>query len=360
MGKPINTGTLIMIAAWKAFLVETGANIENNMVIHFGHPEQELQEVAGGHILCDLSHIGLIKASGEDVADFLQSQFSNDIAHVSENHSQLSAYCNPKGRMLANFRLFKRQDDYYLRLPSEMIEVTVQRLRMYILRSRVELSVASNNRVGIGYCGPNASIKLQHQIGRIPQKVDDCIITEDIEILRIPGPDARFEIYGTIKAIQPLWEQLSVAGATPAGSTQWSLLDILSGIPTVLPQTREAFIPQMANMDLIHGLSFKKGCYPGQEIVARMRYLGTLKRRMYRLHLDTETAPQPGEEIFIKDTDRRQPIGKIVDAQRSTGGGSEALAILQINEAQNAVLQLGSQQQVNIKLGTLPYALDTA
>jgi len=348
-----------MIAAWKAFLVETGAKVKNNIVTHYGHPEQELQEVAGGHILCDLSHIGLIKASGEDVADFLQGQFSNDIAHVSENHSQLSTYCNPKGRMLASFRLFKRGHDYYLRLPGEMIESTLQRLRMYILRSRVELSDASNTRVNIGYYGPDASKNLQAQIGRIPQEVDDCVFTEDLEVIRVPGPNARFEIYGTLEKIQPLWKQL-INSVTPAGAAQWSLLDILSGIPTVLPQTREAFIPQMANIDLIHGLSFRKGCYPGQEIVARMRYLGTLKRRMYRLHLDTETAPQPGDEIFIKDTDRRQPIGKIVDAQRYPGGGSEALAVLQINEAQNAVLQLGSQHEVNITLGALPYALDTA
>lgn len=349
-----------MIEAWKAFLVEAGANIENNMTTHFGHPEQELQEVASGHILCDLSHMGLIKASGEDVADFLQSQFSNDTAQVSENHSQLSAYCNPKGRMLANFRLFKHGHDYYLRLPGEMIEPTLQRLRMYVLRSRVELSDASDTLVRIGYYGPNAGEILQAQIGRIPPQVDACVFTEDREVIRIPGPNARFEIYGTSETIQPLWKQLSASGAMPIGAAHWSLLDILCGIPTVLPQTREAFIPQMANMDLIDGLSFRKGCYPGQEIVARMRYLGTLKKRMYRLHLDTETSPQPGEEIFIKDTERRQPIGKIVDAHHHPGGGSEALAVIQITEAHNAALQLGSQQEVKITLGKLPYALDTA
>lgn len=349
-----------MISTWKTFLVHSGASIKDDKVVHFGQSEQELHAVGQGHILCDLSHLGFIKASGEDVRDFLQGQFSNDIKQVSESHSQISAYCNPKGRMLANFRIFKWGDDYYLRLPNEVIAPTLQRLRMYILRSRAELTDVSDTLVRIGYYGLQADAKLRSIIATIPNEVDACISEKDLKVLRVPGLKPRFEIYGSVEALQPIWNQLIANDATPVGAAHWSLLDILSGIPNVLPQTREAFVPQMANMDLVDGLSFRKGCYPGQEIVARMRYLGTLKRRMYRLHLDSEIVPQPGDEIFVKDDQRHQPIGKIVDAQAYPEGGCEALAVLQIHEAQNAILQLGSQQEVEISLTALPYALDSA
>lgn len=350
---------LIMISDWQAFLAHRGAHTSNNMITHFGEPERERQAVASGHILCDLSHIGLIRLSGEEAAQFMQNQFTNDIMQVSEVRSQLNAYCNPKGRMLADFRTFKRGNDYFLSLPAEILEPTLQRLRMYVLRTKVQLTDDSDDLVHIGYHGPNAKEHLQTLIEQIPQQVDDCTTNAELTIIRVPGPAPRYEIYGSLDAVKPLWEQLTT-DATLTGASSWSLLDILAGIPTVLTQTREAFIPQMANMDLIGALNFKKGCYPGQEIVARMHYLGKLKRRMYRIHIDGATPPPPGEDIFIKEAGKTQPAGKIVDAQPHPDGGSDGLAVLQISTAERKDIQLQTKEGARTTIGQLPYALDSS
>ncbi|MEN8131569.1 MAG: folate-binding protein [Pseudomonadota bacterium] len=348
-----------MISDWQAFLIQRDAHISNNRVTHFGEPERERRTVASSHILCDLSHMGLIRLSGEEAAQFMQSQFTNDIMQISEARSQLNAYCNPKGRMLADFRTFKRGNDYFLSLPLEILEATLQRLRMYVLRTKVQLTDGSDDLVRIGYHGPGARERLQTLVDHIPQQVDDCTTSAELTIIRVPGPAPRYEIYGSLDAIKPLWEQLA-AEAMLAGASSWSLLDILAGIPTVLIQTREAFIPQMANMDLIGAVNFKKGCYPGQEIVARMHYLGKLKRRMYRVHIDGPTPPPPGEEIFIKQADNTQPAGKIVDAQAHPDGGNDGLAVLQISSAERKDIQLQTRQGARTTIGKLPYALDTS
>lgn len=347
-----------MISDWQAFLALSGAHVSNNKITQFGEPERERQAVAGSHTLCDLSHIGLIRLTGEEAAQFMQSQFTNDIMQVSETHSQLNAYCNPKGRMLADFRTFKRGNDYFLSLPVEILEATLQRLRMYVLRTKVQLTDGSDDLIRIGYHGPNAKEHLQARVDQIPQQIDDCASSAELTIIRVPGPAPRYEIYGSLDAVKPLWEQLAV-DATLTGASSWALLDILAGIPTVLAQTREAFIPQMANLDLIGALNFKKGCYPGQEIVARMHYLGNLKRRMYRVHIDGPTPP-PGEDIFIKQADNTQPAGKIVDAQPHPDGGSDGLAVLQISKAEGKDIQLLTKGGARTTIGKLPYALDTS
>ncbi|MCP4408428.1 MAG: folate-binding protein YgfZ [Gammaproteobacteria bacterium] len=346
-----------MISDWQTFLAHRGAHISNNRITHFGEPERERKAVIHGRILCDLSHIGLIGLNGEEAAQFMQSQFSNDTMQVSETRSQLNAYCNPKGRMLADFRTFKRADDYFLSLPMEILEATLQRLRMYVLRTKVKLADGSDDLVRIGYHGPGAKEQLQTLVDHTPQQVDDCTTSAELTIILVPGPAPRYEIYGSLDAVKPLWERLA-ADATLTGASSWSLLNILAGIPTVLAQTREAFIPQMANMDLIGAINFKKGCYPGQEIVARMHYLGKLKRRMYRIHIDGATPPLPGEDIFIKEADKTQPAGKIVDAQLHPDGGSNGLAVLQISTARRKDIQLQTREGARTTIGQLPYALD--
>ena len=348
-----------MTPDWKSFLTEMGANVAVDRITDFGDPSRESRATTREAIICDLSHLGLIQASGEDTAQFLQSQFTNDVMEVSESRSLLNAYCNPKGRMLASFRIFTRQGDYFLTMPRELVEETMQRLRMFILRSKVELSDASVALVRIGYCATDAYERLQSCIDRVPQSINDCVTTPDLSVIRIHGPRPRFEIHGKLEEVTQIWQKLT-QDAIPVGASQWALLDILAGIPTVLPQTREAYIPQMANMDIIGGLSFKKGCYPGQEIVARMHYLGKLKRRMYRIHLSEDGSAKAGDEVYIRGADDIQAVGKIVDAQSHPDGGSEALAVLQIDKVRQSDLSLSTADGAHITLRSLPYALNSA
>lgn len=344
---------------WQSFLVDTGAELGNQCVLSFGNPKREQQVATTGGILCDLSHWSLIGAYGEAAQIFLQSQFSSDVAEVSEYHSQLSSYCSPKGRMLASFRLFRRGNAYYLRLPREMLEATLRRLQMFVMRTKVTLEDASDALVRCGYSGPNAELELAQALGTYPIHADDCLQTNGVTVLRVPGLHPRFELYGELATMKKLWNSLNVRGA-PVGASAWALLEILAGIPNILPQTSDRFIPQMANLDLLGGVSFKKGCFPGQEVIARMRYLGTLKRRMYRVHVSADAVPEAGDPLFSAGGSDTEPSGTLVNAQPGPDGGIEALAVLRTDEAERRALRLGSPDGAYVEVRKLPYEIPPA
>ena len=343
---------LIMIQQWRAFLERQGAEVRGNRIVRFGVTRTG-KDLLTKENICDLSYMGLISAGGEEARPFLQGQFTSDVRQVTSSHSQLSAYCNPKGRMLANFRVFMRNERYYLRLPGELLEPTLNRLRMFVLRAKVVLADASDSLLRIGYSGLQAEAHLRALLGGVPAAIDDCDPSGDLTVIRIPGPAARFEIYGELEDIKDIWSQLT-QHATPVPTAHWSLLDIIAGIPNVLPETIGAFVPQMANMELVGAVSLKKGCYPGQEVVARMHYLGKLKRRMYRGHVDLDVPPQPGEAVYTSGKNT-QPSGTIVDAQPHPGGGVEVLTVIQTSDARSGDLRLGSLDGSPLRLGTLPY-----
>ncbi|MEO5573231.1 MAG: folate-binding protein YgfZ [Gammaproteobacteria bacterium] len=334
-----------MSPEWKIFLENAGALIEHGSAVHFGKATDELHAIAARTLVCDLSYRGIISATGADAQSFLQGQFTNDVRAADERHSQLNAYCSPKGRALAVFRLWQRADTYYLSLPKEILEATLKRLRMFVLRAQVVLADASDHLIAIGLAGPDAELILSKLAGELPQAVDACVQINfagaDISIVRVPGAQARFEIYGEVDAMKTLWNELA-DDVTPVGAGVWKLLDIRNGIPTIYSATVDAFVPQMINLHEINGVSFKKGCYPGQEIVARMQYLGTLKRRMYKAHVHSETMPLPGGELYTADHD--QSVGQIVDAQPAPQGGIELLAVLQIASAEEGKVRLHSRQ----------------
>ncbi len=340
---------------WQKFLKDTGALITADKIESYGNTSPPALDE---NLISDMSHFGLISARGEDAQTFLHNQFSNDLSQVSETRSQLSAYCNPKGRMLANFRVFKRNDAYYLRMPEALVETILKRLRMFVLMSKVSLENASDELVRFGCSGPDIEKALEPLLGTLPQTIDECIQCDDISVLRIPGAHPRFELYGGLGTMKKLWSALDKY-VVPATASTWSLLDIRAGIPNILPQTSEAFVPQMTNLELVGGVSFKKGCYPGQEVVARMHYLGKLKRRMYRVHIDSDTTPEPGSELFKANTEG-EPVGKLVDAQASATDGTEALAVLQIKSAERDDLRLGAADGAVVKVLDLPYSLEAA
>jgi folate-binding protein YgfZ len=322
----------------------------------FGNPARELRMAVGGDVLADLSHTGLIKASGEDAVTFLQGQLTNDVQMLSEQRSQLAAYCSPKGRVLVLLRLFKRGEALYLMLPSSLIEPTLKRLRMYVLRSKVTLQDASAAFIHIGCSGPGAAMALPDLVGAIPPRVDEVIQTGALTILRVPGIHPRFEVLGEdLPAMQTLWTGLSVRAAQ-VGANPWRLLDIGAGVPQVYAETQEAFVPQMMNLDPLNAISYRKGCYTGQEIVARTHYLGKLKRRMYRAMIASAAAVAPGTEVFTPEGG--ESVGKVVEATPSPEGGQELLAVLQIESAQAGELRLGSAEGPRLRLLELPYSVD--
>ena len=306
-------------------------------------------------ILTDLSKpYGLLAVTGDDAASFLQNQFSNDVKAVSEQQSQLNSYCTPKGRILSVFRLFKIGDSYYLRMPITLIESIQKRLQMYVLRSKVQLTNASTSFARFGLAGPGASAQLEAITNSVPSEINIMVSNAEQHITRLPGNE-RFEVYTSTEQAELLWSQLKSHAQTKTNDC-WPLLDILAGIPTIYPETSEHFVPQMTNLQLINGVSFKKGCYPGQEIVARMQYRGTLKRRMHLVQLPG-TPPAPGSNIISISGGKPHEAGEIVDARQASDSNSLGLAVLQVSRLEHP-LHIENENGPKLGLLELPYGYD--
>src|SRR5688572_22113942 len=308
-----------------------------------------------GPIYCALPQFGLIRFSGEDAPSFLHNQLSCDIASLAPGNSTYGAYCTPKGRMLAAFLLWRSEQDFYMQLPLPLCAPMHKQLSKFILRSKVKAADVSNDWTLIGVAGQDAAALVQQVVGQAPREMHEVVFTPDAMVLRLPGD--RFEMAVARDKTSRVLEVLG-AGAGKTDPRYWEWLDIRAGIPTVLPATQEAFVPQMANLDLIGGVSFDKGCYPGQEIVARMHFRGTLKQRMVLAHIESAEQPQPGDKLYSPDFGE-QACGAVVNAARSPEGGHDVLASIQISAAEKSNVHWKSVQGPALKLLPLPYATRT-
>ena len=298
----------------------------------------------------DLSHFGLIRVSGADTRKFLQGQLTNDVNAVTPERAQINSYCSPKGRMMASFWIFERDGALYLQMPKERIDAITKRLRMFVLRSEVTVEDASADFARVGLVGDCVNaLDLP-----IPTDQARSATAADLTLLRLPGDRPRIELIGPAASIDAAMATVSnVEDGDPAW---WALQDIRAGLPTVFDDTSEAFVPQMANLQLIDGISFTKGCYTGQEVVARMQYLGKLKRRMYRAHVDISERPLPGTELFAPGSASGQGTGRIVDAAPSESGGYEMLVVMEISSADAGDVRLNNADGPPLRLLELPYA----
>lgn len=307
--------------------------------------------------LASLDNYGLIKVSGDDAQDFLHKQFTNDLtAGVDEDHSQINAYCSPKGRVLALFRVYMDQGDYYLITPRTVIEATLKRLRMFVLMSKVSFDDVSDSMQQLGISGLNSADKLKMLFNELPETINAVSHNNNISIISLPGKEPRFLLIGSDTEIAELKTKLS-SEMVEVSTSAWELLDIHAGQAVIHRDNVEAFVPQMINLQAIDGLSFKKGCYPGQEIVARMQYLGKLKRRMYLAHSEQIVIPQPGDEIYSY-TPEKHKVGVVVIAQESNLGGCELLMVTEIEATESQKLYLSEEQENPLQTAALPYALE--
>jgi len=338
---------------WQQFLTQQGATLDSGMVQHFGDATAELHATARSTVLCDLSQFGTLRAAGEDAQSFLQNMLSNDTHEVDAVRAQLSSLNSPKGRMLATMLIWRNGNDYLLQLPRALCEPMRKKLSMYVLRAKVKISDASDEIVLLGLSGENAQEILRKQFGELPELPFGFIDTEQAGVLKFS--DMRFQVSTTAQYAPTLWQALS-QHAQPVGGVCWDWLNIRAGIPVILPQTQEQFVPQMANFELLGGVNFKKGCYPGQEIVARMQYLGKAKRRMYLVHLDSSEAPQPGDELFSADMEG-QASGMIANVSPAPGGGYDMLAVVQTSSRESQTVHWKSTQGGALQFLPPPYPL---
>ncbi len=309
------------------------------------------------NIRVDLSQLGIIEVKGGESDQFLQGQLTSNIRQLTPTTGQLSSYCSPKGRMLALMRLFKRDDSTFMLLPDEILEPTLKRLNMFVMRAQVELANVGERWVWFGISGPDATAALAQHLDTPRQEGDAVISQDDVTILSLSAYQQRFIIFSSAEKAEAIWASLDNTFST-AAHTQWDLLDIHVGLPKIEAATTELFIPQMVNLDILNGVNFKKGCYTGQEVIARMHYLGKLKRRMYRAHVETDDQPRPGDEIASPQSSSGQGAGKIVTAAPAPEGGYELLIVAEIEAAESGQLHLKERSDKILAIKTLPYLVE--
>lgn len=317
---------------WRSFLASQGARFDAAGDLQdFGDAAAELTAARDGTVVVPLAHLGLIACSGDDAQTFLQNQLTNDINHLPADGARHAAWCTAKGRMLASFVVCRSATGFELCVSADLAAPTVKRLQMFVLRSKVTLADLGDAVALIGVAGERAADALAAAGLPMPEAPLGTAVTDGIRVVRLDA--GRFTIAVAAEAAPAVWAKLAEA-ARPAGLPAWRWLDIRAGLPLVTAATKEEFVPQMADFDRIGGISFNKGCYPGQEIVARTHYLGKVKRHLYRVRAGAEMAA--GDDLQSPDSPDH-PCGKLVTAAPSPAGGWEALAVLQENFATGEV-----------------------
>jgi folate-binding protein YgfZ len=276
---------------------------------------------------------------------------TSDVAALGASRTQWSGYCSPQGRLLATCLVWRIGDDFLLQLPQSLRDTTQSRLARYVLRARVTLTDAGADTHVFGVWGDEAPSVVSKLAGAAPG-VDEIISNDGVYVARLPID--RFVILARSERAENVRAMLG-AEAIEAPESVWSRLDIEAGVPMILPEIREQYIPQMLNLDLIGGLSYGKGCYPGQEIVARTHYLGRLKQRMYRIHVPGSDSPAPGDALYSPVFGPEQASGGILYAAPSSAGGFDALAVIQTSAARSADLCWRAIGGPRVQLEALPY-----
>jgi hypothetical protein len=318
----------------------------------FGAVADELAAARDSAVVAPLSDLGVIRATGADTAGFLHNLLTNDINGITLGDARFAGFCTPKGRLLALFLIWREGDDFLLMLPRDILPAMLKKLSMYVLRSKVKLTDATGERALIGYSAPIAVSPAPTFVGENLPRFGVAAV-EGGQAIRLD--DTRWLLALDSATAASGWQALATA-ARPVGLAAWQWLEIAAGQPRVVAATQEAFVPQMLNMELpaVAGVSFTKGCYPGQEIVARTQYLGKVKRRTFRARLAAVVAP--GASVYAPDTGD-QHCGAIVSVAPSPAGGFECLVCVQIGAVEAGEVHVGAPDGERLEFLPLPYAL---
>jgi folate-binding protein YgfZ len=306
--------------------------------------------MADSAFFCTLSHEGVLAVRGADAGKFLQGQLTCNINYLSDNLSSLGARCTQKGRMQSSFRILLESDGVLLAMATELLEPQLADLKKYAVFSKSKLTDESAAWVRFGL--DHGDVALSSLGLELPADTDSVVRNDGLIAIRV-SPQ-RAELWVAADQAASIKDKLS-ALLTEGELNQWLLGQIRAGIGQVMPSTRELFIPQMLNLQAVGGVSFKKGCYTGQEIVARMQYLGKLKRRLYRLQLEGSELPEPGTQLFAPT--HNSSIGEVVIAARGEQN-IELLAVLQAEAAESGDIHLAALEGPALHLLDLPYTLD--
>ncbi|MGY2486099.1 CAF17-like 4Fe-4S cluster assembly/insertion protein YgfZ [Cupriavidus sp. CP313] len=312
-----------------------------------------LEALSGSGVVCSPAGLGLVRVAGDDAGSFLHTQLTNAVEDLKAGAARLAGYCSPKGRLLATFLMWRDAEGIVLQLSADIQPPVQKRLSMFVLRAKAKLSDITPTHAILGLAGAGAAEALAAAGLPMPEVAFAVAEAVGITVIRLPdgAGQPRWQLVLPAERAEAVRAALS-ATLQDASPALWDWLEVQSGLPRIVAATQEQFVPQMINFELVGGVNFRKGCYPGQEIVARSQYRGTLKRRMWLVQGEGEV-PAPAAEIY-RPEDPGQPCGMIVNAAPAPQGGWAGLAELKIDAAASA-LRLGSAEGAAVTTATLPY-----
>ncbi len=306
------------------------------------------------HGFIPLTDHSIIAASGSDARHFLHAQLTSDIEHLPNDRAVLAGYCSAKGRLLALFTAFiSEQTDVLLVGDASLMPQTLKRLQMFVLRAQCKLRNADTEYRIIGIANNNV-----RNYGFTDRDIGSIQRSEWGSLIRLQDADGvmRYWLVVSQEKFEAVMHQLAET-LTPLTQTQWDALQVQAAVPRISAPVVEQFVPQMVNLEALGGVNFKKGCYPGQEVVARSQYRGTLKRRMFPVQaLDAQTQIAAGQEVFLA-SEADQPVGMIVMGAGDTALSELKLSAVEAMQAGTDSLHLSSAQGARLDVKPLPYAL---
>lgn len=307
---------------WQDFLHSTQAGLDTPVGITRPDPSDR-------QYIYPLTHLGVLTVSGKDAATLLQGQITCNINDVNAEQSRFAAVCNPKGRAIATFLLIKEAEAFHLLVPLEMLEILKKRLGLFILRSLVSITDNSD-----AYCAMGLSSAPANTTAFATRQQDA------IEVNWL----GRTLILATPEAAMAFWSAHTAQGYRPEQPEPWRLRDLTDGIPWLSPSSSEEFVPQMLNLDTLGGISFNKGCYTGQEVIARTHYLGKNKRAMFLATAPTPDAIEGNAKVLDRDN---QTVGYVLTAQ-ADGKCCKLLIVIQLSETQDYKLKLADDRPLTV------------
>jgi folate-binding protein YgfZ len=315
-------------------------------------PKHAWNAAATAAVVADAQQ-GLLTFDGADAGAFLQGQLSTDVLSLAPGQGSWTTYNSPKGRLLATPYLIRDAagERYWAALPAALAAPVAKRLAMFVLRAKVTVMDASAAYRVLGIGGPAAGQAAEATFGVTPD-AGRMALSDEVRMLRLP--DGRLFVFAPSEIADSVFDRLA-RYATPVDAGVWAWLGVQSGVPTITPATQDLFVAQAANFDALGAIDFRKGCYTGQEIVARMQYLGRLKERLFTFST-TAAAPPPGTRLF-GSAHGDQASGTVVNSAPDPEGGSRFLAVAHIEAANAGTMTIGAVDGPVARREALPYAV---
>jgi folate-binding protein YgfZ len=328
------------------------ACVEADEVVHFGDPEREREIAKSSSCKAPLSHLGVVQISGPDAREFIHAQFTTDCAGLQPERSQLSAWCSPQGRVLFLFMIVDCGDEFEIIIPRSEVGPFVQRLSMYVLRAQVVIRDLADGVVVIG-------ISVSDEGGWNPgfsppagRALHVTGVDPSFKAVHLDESGRRHLVYGDAREAPRFWRSCPLE---PVGREAWTLLEIYAGLPSIIQENADQFLPQSLNLDLLDGVSFRKGCYPGQEVITRVKSRGTVKHRTVIARAPCVEPPAPGTRLYRYDDQSGNSAGQVLVTARESADRVVMLVVVELDLLDEGTVCLADPHGPQLTLTRPPY-----